>query len=423
MAMVYVIISLVAMLSFCSLAVDWGRVQTGKTEIRRATDAASRVAAAFLPQGTSSVRTNAEAVALLNKVDGSGLVVPDSGVTIGVWNSSTRTFSSSGTADNVTTFQAVQVYATRQIPLVFGTVIGRSQCEVTATSVAALMAVQPPVTQYVSAHGNPWLAGEPAGTLASEPDNAYVSAGQGTKAHPWEYDVANPAKVATAVANDISSGMYTPPTKGSKLESTDYETGEPYGSPAGFAITVTPGSVIQIQVPLNSSNQSVNSGFVDGSSTPSYYANGSNNGTYSSYSDDAANPGHPQGTNTTSGSENGISNIITPLNSMVGVFMDSTGSTQGATADETDNGTSVPAGKDFSTQTARDYTSLEPELNQSFYVGNGSTSSGAGSTQQTIIIPPNATTLFLGTMDGHEWSNNQGGFNATITQYQVQVVH
>jgi hypothetical protein len=108
---------------------------------------------------------------------------------------------------------------------------------------------------------------------------------------------------------------------------------------------------------------------------------------------------------------------------MVGVFMDATGATSGATADETATGASVPAGKDFSTQTSRDYTSIEPQLNQSFYVGNGSTSSGAGSVQQTIVIPPNATTLFLGTMDGHEWSNNQGGFNATITQFQIQVVH
>jgi Putative Tad-like Flp pilus-assembly len=421
MAMIYVIISMVAMLSFCSLAVDWGRVQTGKTEIRRAADAASRVAAAFLPQGTSLVRSNAEAVALLNKVDGTGLVIPDSGVTIGTWNSSTHAFSTNAVVDNVTIFNAVQVTAQRQIPLMFGTVVGRSSCTVTATSVAALMAVQAPVTDYVSAHGDPWLAGEPKNTLGSEPDNEYVKNLGGDAAHPWEYDIANPAAVKTAVTNDISSGTYTPPTKSTKLELTDFTTGQPYASPTGFALTVTPGSVIQISVPLDSTDTSVNSGFYDKGTTPTYYANGSNSGTYSSYSDDAANPGLPQGTNTTSGSENGLSNIIAPLNSMIGVFMDSTGSTTGAAADETANGTSVPPGLNFSTQTARDYTSYEPQLNQTFYVGNGTTSSG--STQQTIIIPPNATTLFLGTMDGHEWSNNQGGFNATITQYQVQVVH
>jgi hypothetical protein len=75
---------------------------------------------------------------------------------------------------------------------------------------------------------------------------------------------------------------------------------------------------------------------------------------------------------------------------------------------------------DFSTQTQRDYTSIDPQVRQPFFVGNGQTS---GSVQQTIIVPSNATRLFLGTMDGHEWSNNVGGFNVTITQFQVQMVH
>ena len=39
-----------------------------------------------------------------------------------------------------------------------------------------------------------------------------------------------------------------------------------------------------------------------------------------------------------------------------------------------------------------------------------------------IIVPKNAYALFLGTMDGHEYSNNTGGFNATITQYEVEIV-
>jgi hypothetical protein len=423
MAMIYVVISMVAMLSFCSLAVDWGRVQTSKTEIRRAADSTARVAAAFLPQGNSITRTQAEGVtkAPFNLVDGAALNLADSNIAIGSWNPTTKVFTANAAYDNITTYHAVQVTAQHQVPLMFGTIVGRSNCTVTATSVAALIAVQAPVTDYVSAHGDPWLAGEPKNTLASEPDNEYVKNLGGDAAHPWEYDIANPTAVKNAVANQISSGTYTPPTKSAKEELTDFTTGQPYASPTGFSLTVTPGSVIQISVPLDSTDTSVNSGFYDKGTTPTYYANGSNSGTYSSYSDDAANPGLTQGSKTTSGSENGLSNIIAPLNSMIGVFMDSTGATTGATADETTNGTSVPPGLDFSTQTARDYTSYEPLLNQTFYVGNGSTS--AGSTQQTIIIPPNATTLFLGTMDGHEWSNNQGGFNATITQYQVQVVH
>jgi hypothetical protein len=38
------------------------------------------------------------------------------------------------------------------------------------------------------------------------------------------------------------------------------------------------------------------------------------------------------------------------------------------------------------------------------------------------VVPNNATRLFLGTMDGHEWSNNVGSFQATITQYSIEIV-
>jgi hypothetical protein len=213
------------------------------------------------------------------------------------------------------------------------------------------------------------------------------------------------------------------PTDSSKVESSDYSTGEPYGSPVAY--NVTPGSVIQIQVPTSGSGSTAtNHGLLDNTGNGiSTEANGNDGGSYAIYSDDAANPSDSQGTVTTSGSEHGISNIATPLNSMVGVFMDQNGATYGAdSTQETSesNAPGTPSGLDFSTQAARDYTVIQPELNQSFYVGDGQTSSGV---QQTIIVPNNAYTLFLGTMDGHEWSNNQGGFNATITEFNIELVH
>jgi len=425
-AIIYVIIALIAMLGFCSLAVDLGRVQTAKTELRRAADAAARAGAAYIPQGTSAVQSAAIAIAAQNKCDGANVVLTNSNISVGFWNKSTNTFSTSGSADNVTTFNAVQISALRTkangnpIPLLFGSILGASTCNVTATSVAALVAVSAPLTDYVSAHGNPWLAGEPKGTLGSVPDNGYQPSNND---HPWKYDIANPGKVATAVANAGSSGSYTPPTDSSKVESSDYSTGEPYGSPVAF--NVTPGSVIQIQVPTSGTGSTAtNSGLLDNTGSGiSTTADGNNGGSYAIYSDDAANPNLSQGTVTTSGSEHGISNIATPLNSLNGVFLDQNGATYGAdSTQETSesNSPGTPSGLDFSTQTARDYTAIQPQLNQSFFIGNGQTSSGV---QQTIIVPNNAYTLFLGTMDGHEWSNNQGGFNATITEFNVELVH
>jgi Flp pilus assembly protein TadG len=410
-AVIYVLFALIVMLGFCSLAVDLGRVQTAKTELRRAVDAAARSGAASLPQGLADVQKAALDIASKNKVDNLSLTLNTTDVQIGIWNKSTQTFSKNGSADYVTTFNAVQVIGRRTkangnpIPLVFGSILGASTCDVNATAVAALISIGTPRSVYVSAHGNPWLAGEPFGTLGSVPDNDYDKP-KANDDHPWKYDIANPADV------DTSSTIYADSTK---VESTDYSTGEPYGSPAEFKLTVTPGSVVQVSIPLDSSNVAVNHGYLDSpGSDVTYYADGSSDGSIAIYSDDAANPNLPQGSVTTSGSEHGISNIATPINSVVGVFLNTSG---GQVPD--DQG-APPPGLDYSTQTDRDYTSIEPDLRQSFYVGNGETSTGV---QQTIVVPPNANTLFLGTMDGHEWSNNQGGFHATITQFQIELVH
>jgi len=406
-AVVYIICIMTVMLGFCSFAVDLGRVQTGKTELRRAADAAARAAvASYSTTGSASTAASAgAAIAALDQCDGAAVSIPTASIVVGIWDNTKSsatafTATSNGVPNNTTTFTAVQVTASKKIPLLFGACIGASTSTVNAVSTAALVSIVTPVTKYVAAHGNPWLAGEPKGTLASVPDSNYTSNGS-SKTHPWKNDIANPNKV------DTSSTTYTDSTQ---VASTDYSSGEPWGSPV--KVPVTPGSVIQISVPDDSNNVGTNSGYLDNTGNGiSTYASGENNGTYAIYSNDAANSNLNQGSVTTSGSELGISNIAAPLNSMLGVFTDG-----GVPADE---GT-VPSGKDYSTQTERDYGSVEPQLRQMIYVGDGQSSTGQ---QQTIIVPANATELYLGTMDGHEWSNNQGGFNATITEFDIELVH
>ena len=104
----------------------------------------------------------------------------------------------------------------------------------------------------------------------------------------------------------------------------------------------------------------------------------------------------------TTGAENGISDINVPLNSLVGVFL---GPLQ-------PNLSPAPAALDFGTAGSRDFIALFPLLKQVFFIGDGRTS---GNAVQQFIAPAGATRLFLGTMDGFEWSNNVGVFNVNVT--------
>src|SRR3982751_5744795 len=70
---VYAIVCMVTVIGFVSLAVDLGRVQTAKTELRRAADAAARYAATGIRDNTA--RDKAVAAAAQNSVDGSPLVI------------------------------------------------------------------------------------------------------------------------------------------------------------------------------------------------------------------------------------------------------------------------------------------------------------------------------------------------------------
>jgi chemotaxis receptor (MCP) glutamine deamidase CheD len=98
---------------------------------------------------------------------------------------------------------------------------------------------------------------------------------------------------------------------------------------------------------------------------------------------------------------NGMSNIKAPINSMMAVFLD----------DTQPDSTAAPSPLDFSTSANRDFTSLSPQLKQVFFVGDGRRSTGEA---QQFVVPAGATRLFIGNMDGWQWNNNVGGYNATI---------
>jgi PEP-CTERM motif len=102
-----------------------------------------------------------------------------------------------------------------------------------------------------------------------------------------------------------------------------------------------------------------------------------------------------------SGADNGIASLQAPANALLGVFLDA-------------NQPSIftaPMALDFSTPAERDFLTLSPELRQPFYIGDGLTSTGM---VQQFIAPAGAARLFLGTMDGYQWSDNSGEFIVNV---------
>ena len=160
----------------------------------------------------------------------------------------------------------------------------------------------------------------------------------------------------------------------------------PAESPVQVSITPIAGATITVTSAAGTAAQAPNAPYVtaDGGGTL--------------YSDDAAN----------NVSEHGIADVTMPTVALLGVFLDN----------NLPDNSSAPTPLDFSTQLARDYTSLSPQLKQPFYLGNGQTSGG---TQQSIRVPLGATRFFLGVMDGHEWSNNQAGYTVTINQTYLRI--
>ncbi len=360
------------MIGFCSLGVDVARCQFAKSALRHTARASALAAAENLSNGQTAATNAAIAMAASNTCDGIAVALdPSNDIVFVNWLSSgnyTILTASQFSQANAVLVHTRRIRATNNaIPLTFGAIIGVPTCDVQSSAIA--LRNQQSITQYVPATGNPWLSGEPSGTLASVPDPGYGGP-QVNPEHPWKNDIAGPT------GGHASSG-------------------ELYGSPTQVNMTLIPGATISV---TNVAGNAVN----DLTFPNTYTADGSNGGAFNIYDDLAATGSTP--------SEHGISDIKAPLNSMLGVFLnDSQPDSPSTTADTLD----------FTSQSARDYTSLSPALQQMFYAGTGQTSGGV---QQQFTVPPNATRLFLGTMDGWEWSNNIGGYTATITQTTYTIV-
>ena len=173
-AMVYTIVVFAALCGICSLGVDWGHVQMVKNDLSRCSDATARAYMEFYNlYGMNYANANGPQLysATDNPVDSGSGVMPTVSVLWGYWNTTSRTFSTSSNggpdADKVTTSRTTA--NGNPVPLVWGRILGKTSCDVTVTSVAALIPGQS-TNVNVPSTANPYFAGMPAGTTNSYGD-------------------------------------------------------------------------------------------------------------------------------------------------------------------------------------------------------------------------------------------------------------
>jgi Flp pilus assembly protein TadG len=341
--LIYSFYLMTIMLAFVSFGVDFGHMETVKTELQRDADATARAALQlYVTYGSSIAAAYAPYVASnpYNPVDANSGVPPTVSITWGSYNSSSKVFTPGGTSP-----VAVKVVISRTtangnsvkltFPLMSGYSTVRKTCDIRAQAIAVLDGGSS-VTATVSGQSDPWLAGMPSGSEASDDDYA------------------------------------------------------PSQSPP-MVMNVTPGTVLTFT--------KISGGVAHYSGETADTAAGDFTALHNHNDDDPLNEPAMQ---------NGIGNITAPIDSLLGVFL----------TNNAPNTQSAPtAAQNINTSSAADQpTWSNIQLQEPFYIGNGVTSGG---TTQTFVVPQGATQLYLGTMDGHQWSNNTGSFTATVTQQQA----
>lgn len=142
MSLIFVAAMFCVLVGMASFAVDYGKVNLARTELRRSVDAACLAGCSGLSVSPAEARARARAYALSNPVNGAPLTLLDSDIEMGSWNAETRVFTVLSGA-NETTATAVRVTGrlararNSQVSLIFLPLIGgQSACEATASAVA-----------------------------------------------------------------------------------------------------------------------------------------------------------------------------------------------------------------------------------------------------------------------------------------------
>jgi hypothetical protein len=106
------------------------------------------------------------------------------------------------------------------------------------------------------------------------------------------------------------------------------------------------------------------------------------------------------------GPEHGISGAKGPRGALVGVFL-------GVDAPAA---TAPPSQQDFRGPGERDKKVIEPAVKEVFFIGDGRTSAGD---EQQVIVPNQASRLFLGTMDRGRPKDNKRSYQVVIKEKRI----
>lgn len=134
-SLIYATIAMTAMLGIISLAVDLGRVQLAKTQLRQAADAAARYSVTGVNDGT--YLSKAQSAASDNTCDGTAVSLQSADVVLGRWMNGA--FTAGSTLPNAIQITAQRTAArSNAIPLTIAGLFGRGYCDVKAVSVARI---------------------------------------------------------------------------------------------------------------------------------------------------------------------------------------------------------------------------------------------------------------------------------------------
>jgi hypothetical protein len=334
--MIWAMVSMVVLCGFVSLAVDLGRVQLTKTELRMVADSSARAGASAMRAGSAEAVTRARSIAQANKVDGGSFDLdPASDIQFVLWDTATRSYGPA----SFNTANAVRVVARKStsrgngIRLFFASILGQKFCNASGEAVV-MFSGGVNIDDYVPGTANPFLAGMPAGSIASV-NNPH-------KSPDYAGTTDSPRQSPLAIDLRLSEGMIL--TFDSITGDVRHDPNLPYFSPDGELTDI----------------------------------------------------GH-----NTAGSENGIADVTAPINALVGLFL----------TEDRPSLTKAPKALDFTSDESRDFSVLQPQLKQIFFIGDGKMKDGR--TQQ-FIVPKGATRLYLATWDFFEWNNNAGSRNVKV---------